>query len=66
MAAIKGATLKQQVHDLIDRLPETCTAEDIHYHLYLIDKIRRGERALKRGGIPHQDVRKQAAAWSRK
>jgi hypothetical protein len=65
MAVPKGSTLKKQVHELIDRLPDTCTAEDIHYQLYLIDKIHRGESALKKGGIAHDHVRKQASAWAR-
>jgi hypothetical protein len=66
MSVPMGSTLKKQVHELIDRLPGTCTTEDIHYQLYLIDKIHRGEAALKKGGIAHKQVRKRAAAWARK
>lgn len=59
-------SLKHQVQELIADLPENCTAEDIHYQLYLIEKIRRGEASLKKGGIAHKDVRKRAAAWGKK
>ncbi len=62
----KAPTLKAQVRELIDGLPDDCTAEDIHYRLYLLEKIRRGEASLKRGGIPHSEVRKQAAGWRKK
>jgi hypothetical protein len=62
----KSPTLKHQVRELIDQMPENCTAEDIHYRLYLLEKIRKGEASLKRGGIPHDEVRKRAAAWRRK
>jgi hypothetical protein len=54
MAARKQATFKQQLRDLVDRLPDDCTAEDVHYEVYLIEKIRRGEESLKRGGIDHE------------
>lgn len=62
----KSSTLKRQVRDSIDRLPENCTAEDIHYQVYLIEKIRRGEAALKRGGMSHEQVKKRAAAWAKR
>jgi hypothetical protein len=56
--------LKEQVHELIDQLPDDCTVEDIHYQLYLIEKINRGERSLrKKGGIPHEEVKRRAAKW---
>jgi hypothetical protein len=60
------STLKQQVRELIDRLPDDCTAEDIQYELYLFEKIRRSEESLKRGGIDHAEVRRLAAEWARK
>jgi hypothetical protein len=62
----KSPTLKHQVRELIEQMPDDCTAEDIHYRLYLLEKIRRGEASLKRGGISHDEVRKRAAAWRRK
>lgn len=66
MASTKSPTLKQQVHELIEQLPDSCTAEDIHYQLYLVEKIRRGESSLKRGGFNHAEVRKRAASWGKK
>jgi hypothetical protein len=66
MPSPKGSTLKKQVRKLIDRMPDTCTAEDIHYQLYLMEKIHRGEIALKKNGIPHEQVRKRALAWARR
>jgi hypothetical protein len=62
--ATKRQSLKEEVRELIGQLPDTCSMEDIHYQLYLIEKIRRGEEALKnKGGIPHQEVRKRLAKW---
>jgi hypothetical protein len=33
---------KQQVESLLHKLPENCSLEDIQYHLYVLDKVRRG------------------------
>ena len=53
-------TIKDEVKELIDKLPENCTIEDIQYHLYVLEKIKRGiERAENEGNIPHEDVKKE-------
>lgn len=62
----KILTIKHQVRKLIDDLPENCTAEDIQYQLYLFQKIRKGEAALARGALSHDQVRRRAQAWRRK
>ena len=65
--ASNAQTIKQQAHELIDRMPNDCTAEDIQYELYLLEKIRRAENSLRRdGGIPHEEVRRRAAKWAQK
>jgi len=33
---------KQQVESLLHNLPENCSLEDIQYHLYVLEKVRRG------------------------
>jgi hypothetical protein len=61
-AKTKRPSVKQQVRDLLDSLPDTCTVEDVQYQLYLIDKINRGEERLaKEGGISHDEIRKRFA-----
>jgi predicted transcriptional regulator len=37
-----SATLKQQAHDLIDRLPETATWDDLMREIYEHQAIQRG------------------------
>src|SRR5579883_2499036 len=36
------ATLKQAVEQLLDKLPDNSSVEDIQYHLYVLEKGRRG------------------------
>ena len=45
---------------LLNKLPDDCAIEDIQYHLYVIEKIRRGiSRANKEGAMSQQDVEKR-------
>lgn len=36
------STPKQDVQELLSRLPDDCSFEDIQYHLYVIAKVRNG------------------------
>jgi len=36
------STAKQDVQLLLSKLPDNCSLEDIQYHLYILDKVRRG------------------------
>ena len=36
-------TTKDEVRRLLQKLPEDYTIEDVQYHLYILEKIRRGE-----------------------
>ena len=44
-------TIKNEVADLLKRLPDNCTLEDIQYHLYVIQKIERGLNDEEEGRI---------------
>jgi hypothetical protein len=35
-------TAKQEVEALLHRLPEDSSMEDIQYHLYVLEKVRKG------------------------
>lgn len=35
-------TAKEEVRTLLEKLPDNCSIEDIQYHLYVFDKVRRG------------------------
>lgn len=48
---------KQTVKDLLDRLPDDCTIEDVLYHLYVVQEIERGRADADAGRlIPHEQV----------
>ncbi len=57
-------TAKQEVASLLDRLPENSSLEDVQYHLYVIEKIRRGlERAETEGVLSQKQVEDRLGKW---
>ena len=50
-------TAKHDVEMLRRRLPEDSSVEDIQYHLYVLDKVRRGlEDARVNGTMSQEEV----------
>lgn len=61
------STAKEEVETLLKKLPDNCSLEDIQYHLYVMEKIRRGiERAEKEGSIPQEEAEKRLNKWTMK
>lgn len=55
---------KQEVEQLLAQLPDDATLEDIQYHLYVLEKIRRG-RADVAAGRSHtrEQARERLSRW---
>jgi predicted transcriptional regulator len=59
-------SIKQEVAQLLERLPDDCSVEDIQHHLYVLEKIRRGLDDAEQGRThSHEDVEKQLSQWRR-
>jgi len=57
-------TTKQEVSDLLKRLPDDYTLEDIQYHLYVIQKIERGLKDAEEERVyTQEEVEKMMAKW---
>jgi hypothetical protein len=57
-------TAKHDVEQLLNKLPDDCSVEDIQYHLYVLDKVRRGlEDAGLNGTIPQEEVETRFNKW---
>ena len=55
-------TAKQEVQKVLDKLPDDASLEQIQYHLYVLQKIGEGRRAIDEGRvIPHEEVEKRMA-----
>jgi len=46
---------KQEVQSLLETLPDNCSIEDIQYHLYVLEKVRRGLEDAKEGRVMSQE-----------
>jgi len=58
------STAKQDVERLLNKLPDDCSVEDIQYHLYVLDKIRRGlEDARVNGTMTQEEVEARLSKW---
>jgi hypothetical protein len=58
------STAKQDVELLLSKLPDNCSLEDIQYHLYVLDKVRRGiEDASTNGTMSQEEVETRLAQW---
>ncbi len=61
------STAKDEVKALLDKLPDDCSLEDVQYHLYVAEKIRRGiERAEKEGVLSQGEVEEKLGKWTKK
>jgi len=56
--------VKEQAINLIKTLSEDCTYEDIQYHLYVLEKVEKGIKAVDEGKIVTQDeAEKRVRTW---
>lgn len=40
---------KEEVQRLLNDLPDDCTLEDVQYHLYVLEKVKRGLADVEAG-----------------
>ena len=58
------STIKDKVAELIHHLPEDSTLEDIQYHLYVLEKISKGQQSIKDGkGISNEEAKARRSKW---
>ena len=58
------STPKAEVAAMLEALPESSSFEDIQYHLYVLEKVKRGlERAVTEGVVSHEDAKTRLGKW---
>ena len=59
------STAKEEVKLLLDKLPDDCSMEDVQYHLYVAEKVRRGiDRAEEEGTLTQDEVEEKLKKWT--
>lgn len=62
---VSMGTAKAEVESLLHKLPDDCSLEDIQYHLYVIEKVRRGlERADSEGTLRQEEAEERLRKWT--
>jgi predicted transcriptional regulator len=57
-------TAKQEVTQLLSQLPDDATLEDIQYHVYVLEKVRRGREDIEAGrGYTTEQARERLHRW---
>jgi len=57
-------SLKRSVEEMVRGLPDNSTVEDIQYHLYVLDKIQKGQEAIRDGkSFSHEEAKARLAKW---
>lgn len=58
------STAKHDLQQLLHRLPDDCTVEDVQYHLYVLAKVRRGlEDARTNGTVTQEEAGSRLNKW---
>jgi predicted transcriptional regulator len=51
---------KRAVRELLEKLPDDCTIEDVLYHLYVLQRLSQGLAEADSGDvIPHEQVQEE-------
>jgi len=54
----------QEVKTLVNHLPDSSSIEDVQYHLYVLEKIRKGQDAIGSGKhFTSDEVRQRLNKW---
>lgn len=57
-------TAKEEVREIIDKLPDNISLEEIQYHIYVHQKILRGLKDVKEDRVvSNEDMKKRIAKW---
>ncbi|MEM8960031.1 MAG: hypothetical protein AAGD38_01010 [Acidobacteriota bacterium] len=57
-------TVKEQVLEVITKMPDDSTLDDIGYKLYVIESVRKGLDELDRGQfLTHEQAKEKLQKW---
>jgi hypothetical protein len=58
------STPKAEVASMLEALPDNTSYEDIQYHLYVLEKVKRGlHRVETEGAVSHEDAKARLGKW---
>ena len=56
--------LKQEAINAISKMPDSADIDEIMYRLYVIDKVRKGRKAIEQGDtISIEELKREIESW---
>jgi predicted transcriptional regulator len=60
-------TAKEEVRDLLEKIPENASFDDIQYHIYIRQKVQKGLEAAERGKVfSREEAERLMTRWTEK
>ena len=57
-------TVKSDITNMLSKLPEDCSYEDVQYHLYVIEKVKHSQNIVnEKSSISQSDVENRLSKW---
>jgi hypothetical protein len=57
-------SLKQEAINAISKMPDSADIDEIMYRLYVIDKVRKGRKAVEQGDtISIEELKREIESW---
>ena len=64
MAQTRTKSFKEDIIEMIQRLPDHCTLEDIQYHLYVRQMVEEGLKDIEEGKtVTHEEAKRRMKEW---
>jgi len=61
---MEASDIKTRAHEVINKLPNDCSWEDVQYHLYAVEKIQKGLKSVEEGRtVSHEEVKTRLGKW---
>jgi len=55
---------KEKVREILDKLPDDASLEDVQYHIYVRQKIERGLKDVEEGRVLNtEEVERRMSRW---
>ncbi len=57
-------TLREEAINVISKMPDSASIDDIMYRLYVVDKVRKGREAVQQGdSISIEELKGEMESW---
>jgi hypothetical protein len=64
LSTMSNMTVKEQLHKLVEELPDEDPVEEMQYRLYVMRKVEKGLKSIDEGrGIEHAEVVERMKRW---